>query len=45
MKLKIVDVKTLYQKAKTGKIHYWKAWSEGGEVVVEHGAKGGKPIV
>ena len=45
MKLKVINAKILYQKAKTGKIHYWKAWSEGGEVVVEHGAKGGKPIV
>lgn len=38
-------VKTLYQKAKTGKIHFWKAWTEGPEVVVEHGTMGGKAVV
>jgi len=35
----------LYQKAKTGKIHQWRAWTNGGEVVVEHGTMGGKLVV
>lgn len=39
------QIKTLYQKAKTGKIHYWKAWTDGGEVIVEHGTMDGKPVV
>lgn len=38
-------IKTLYQKAKTGKIHFWKAWAEGNEVVVEHGTLDGKSVV
>ena len=38
-------VRTLYQKAKTGKIHFWKAWTEGAEVVVEHGTMGGKSVI
>ena len=35
----------LYQKAKTGKIHQWRAWTNGGEVVVEHGEMGGKLVI
>jgi len=38
-------IKILYQKAKTGKIHFWKAWTNGGEVVVEHGTIDGKSVV
>jgi ATP-dependent DNA ligase len=38
-------VKTLYQKAKTGKILYWKAWTDGDEVIIEHGEPKGKAIV
>jgi DNA ligase-1 len=45
VKIKMVNTKTLYQKAKTGKIHYWKAWPEGSKVIVEHGEYGGKPII
>lgn len=39
------QIKTLYQKAKTGKIHFWKAWTDGGEVIVEHGTKDGKSVI
>lgn len=42
---KIKNGKILYQKARTGKIHQWKAWTNGGEVVVEHGEIGGKLVV
>jgi len=42
---KVKTIKTLYQKAKTGKIHFWKAWTNGGEVVVEHGTIDGKAVI
>lgn len=28
---------TLYHQAKTGKIHTWRVWTEGDEIVTEHG--------
>lgn len=33
---------TLYHQAKTGKIHSWRVWTEGAEIVTEHGQVDGE---
>jgi len=35
----------LYQKAKTGKIHFWQAWTENHEVIIEHGILDGRSVI
>jgi DNA ligase-1 len=40
----MTKIKTLYQKAKTGKIHFWRGWTENDEVVLEHGTLDGKSV-
>lgn len=36
------DLPPLYHQAKTGKIHVWRVWTEGDEIVTEHGQVDGE---
>jgi hypothetical protein len=38
----MTDKTTLYSKASSGKIRVWSVWTEGSDVIVEHGQKDGK---
>ncbi|QDH46498.1 putative ATP-dependent DNA ligase [Aeromonas phage LAh_9] len=40
-----MELKTLYGKAKSGKIKEWKVWTDGADVVISHGYIDGKKTI